>query len=193
VTPYLQQESWARVAFGMSVAAFAVGEISQAVKRRRGASGTDLVTELAFRCVFAIGVVMLPLSRTLVPGAVLPGVMPVLVGGLVGWLGLALRWWSFVTLGGYFTTVVRVSVDQEVVGRGPYRWLRHPSYSGLLAALLGAGLMLGNWAGAAACSGLVLIALVGRLIHEERVLAAALGDAYLDFARTRARLLPHVW
>ncbi|WP_238384870.1 methyltransferase family protein [Segeticoccus rhizosphaerae] len=68
----------------------------------------------------------------------------------VGWLGLLLRWWSFATLGRYFTTVVKTSADQVVVSRGPYRALRHPSYTGLLAAFLGCGLMLGNWVGCGA-------------------------------------------
>jgi len=112
---------------------------------------------------------------------------------VVGWLGLVLRWWSFATLGRYFTIVVRTSADQAVISSGPYRVMRHPSYTGLLAALLGCGLMLGNWVGAAASFLVVLIALVFRLLREERALVDALGDTYRDFAEDRARLVPHVW
>ena len=46
--------------------------------------------------------------------------------------GLVLRGWSFKTLGDYFTFTVIVSTDQPVVTAGPYRLLRHPSYSGIL-------------------------------------------------------------
>ncbi len=190
---YLDQEHWARVAFGAGVAAFALGELSQVIKVRRGSTRTDLVGELLFRLLFFVGVLVLPLARAVVPGADLGGAGVFVLGLVVGWLGLVLRWWSFVTLGRYFTIVVRTSADQAVISRGPYRVLRHPSYTGLLAALLGCGLMLGNWVGAAASLLVVLVALVFRLLREERALVDVLGDTYRDFAEDRARLVPHVW
>ena len=192
-TPYLQQETWARVVFGISVAAFAIGEFSQAVKRRRGASRVDVRGEVVFRVIFFAGILMLPLARTLAPGAVLERPAAFVLGAVLGWLGLLLRWWSFATLGTYFTTVVRTSADQVVVGRGPYRVLRHPSYTGLIAAILGSGLMLGNWAGTCAALLLIVTSLVYRLLREERAMVDALGDAYVAFARHRARLVPFVW
>jgi protein-S-isoprenylcysteine O-methyltransferase Ste14 len=179
--------------FSVSVAAFAIGEFSQAVKRRRGASRADVHGEVVFRVVFFAGILMLPLSRTLVPEAALDGVGPFALGAFVGWLGLLLRWWSFATLGRYFTTVVRVTADQTIVSAGPYRVLRHPGYTGLLAAFLGCGLMLGNWAGTCACSLLISTAVVYRLLREEHTMIDAWGDRYRDFARHRARLVPFVW
>ena len=77
--------------------------------------------------------------------------------------------------------------------RGPYRVVRHPSYTGLLIAFLGCGLMLGNWVGLLASLALILVAIVYRLRIEERALTATLGDAYRRFAATRARLVPFVW
>jgi len=192
-TPYLEQETWARLVFEAGVVAFAVGELSQAVKRRRDASRTDPRGELAFRVVFFAAILALPLAATLVPDAVLEGAGVFVLGAVVGWLGLLLRWWSFAALGEYFTTVLQTSADQVVVDRGPYRFLRHPSYTGLLAAFLGGGLMFGNWVGALASFLLILVALVHRLRREERAMADALGDAYLDFAKGRARLIPFVW
>ena len=59
--------------------------------------------------------------------------MAILVAGLV------LRGWSFKTLGEYFTFTVMVSSDQPVITAGPYRLLRHPSYTGILLACAGAG------------------------------------------------------
>ena len=108
-------------------------------------------------------------------------------------VGLLLRWWSFVTLGKYFTVVLKTSADQPVVDTGPYRLLRHPSYTGLLLAFVGCGLMLGNWVSTAGAVVVVLVALVYRIRIEERALTVALGDAYRDFAANRARLVPFVW
>ncbi len=192
-TAFLQQAAWARAVFGVSVAAFAVGELSQAVKYRRDASQADLRGEVVFRVIFFSGVLMLPLAQSLAPGAVLQGPVPFLVGTALGWLGLLLRWWSFATLGTYFTTVLKTSADQIIVSRGPYRFLRHPSYAGLLAAFLGCSLMLGNWIGVCASSSLVLASLLYRILREERAMVRAFGDAYLGFAHERARLVPFVW
>jgi protein-S-isoprenylcysteine O-methyltransferase Ste14 len=79
------------------------------------------------------------------------------------------------------------------VTRGPYRVLRHPSYTGLLFAFAGAGLMVGNWLSVGGAVVLLLIALVYRLRIEERALTAALGDRYREFTAGRARLIPYVW
>ena len=97
------------------------------------------------------------------------------------------------TLGSYFTTVVRTSGDQTVIDRGPYRVLRHPAYTGLLLVIAGCGLMLGNWVSLAGSLLLVLAGLVYRMRVEECALVDALGDAYREFARRRARLVPFVW
>jgi protein-S-isoprenylcysteine O-methyltransferase Ste14 len=181
------------VAFGIGVAAFALGELSQAIKLRRGASRAGVVGELVFRVLFVGGILVLPLTRAVLPGAALDGAGVFVLGLVVGSLGLLLRWWSFASLGRYFTIVVKTSPGQAVISRGPYRVLRHPSYTGLLAAVLGCGLMLGNWVGAASSFLVVLGALVFRLLREERAMTDTLGDAYLDFARDRARLVPFLW
>jgi protein-S-isoprenylcysteine O-methyltransferase Ste14 len=192
-TPFLHQETWAGVVFNLSVAAFAIGEFSQAVKARRGASRTDWQGEVVFRVVFFAGILVLPLAKSLAPQAEFDGVVPYVLGLVLGWLGLLFRWWSFATLGEYFTTVVKTSAEQEVVARGPYQVLRHPSYTGLLVAFLGCGLMLGNWVGAIGSFVVILVGLVYRLLREEEAMSEALGDLYLDFASERARLVPFVW
>ena len=74
--------------------------------------------------LFFGGILMLPLGLSVVPGAVIPGgAVSFVVGTVLGWLGLLLRWWTFVALGSYFTTVLKTSSDQSVVERGTYRVL----------------------------------------------------------------------
>ena len=141
--------------------------------------------------MFFGAILLLPIGRAIAPGAVLGGGAWVFaLGVVIGWLGLLLRWWCFVVLGRYFTIVVKTSEDQPVVDRGPYRVLRHPSYTGLLLAFGGFGVMLGNWVSTAGSVVLAFIALVYRLRIEERALNAALGTRYRDFAASRARLVP---
>ena len=193
LTPYVQQAPTARLVLEISVAAFVVGEISQLL-RRRSATPANLGAELLFRALFFGGILLFPLGRALAPHAVIGGgVWLFSLGLVIGWLGLLLRWWAFVTLGKYFTVVLRTSEDQPVLDRGPFRVLRHPSYTGLLLAFLGCGLALGNWLSTAGSLAMVLVAIVHRIRIEERALVAALGDAYRDFAAARARLVPFVW
>jgi protein-S-isoprenylcysteine O-methyltransferase Ste14 len=190
----LDQSHVAGVVLSVSVAAFAVGEFSQILRLRRGARSADLLGEVLFRLLFFGGILVLPLALSVAPGAVIPGrAVPFVVGAVTAWFGLLLRWWSFFALGRYFTVVLKTSPDQVVVDNGPYRVLRHPSYTGLLLAFVGCGLMLGNWIGALASFSLLLVALAYRIRIEERALLAALGDAYRTFALNRARLVPFVW
>jgi protein-S-isoprenylcysteine O-methyltransferase Ste14 len=192
--PLEELSGLARTVLFVSVGAFTAGELLQALRVRRGATRVSVRAEAVFRAMFFAGILLLPIGRAVAPGAVIGGGGWLFaVGVAVGWLGLLLRWWSFVTLGKYFTVVVTTSEDQPVVERGPYRVLRHPSYTGLLLAFAGGGLIVGNWVSAVAAVGLILIALIYRLRIEERALAAVLGDRYRQFAATRARLIPYVW
>jgi protein-S-isoprenylcysteine O-methyltransferase Ste14 len=178
----------------VSVGAFVVGEIPQALRIRRGSSRVDLGAEVLFRAMFFSAILVIPLGRSVAPGATMGGgVWIFFLGALIGWSGLLLRWWSFMTLGKYFTVVLKTSEDQSVVDRGPYRLLRHPSYTGLLLAFVGCGLMYGNWVSATCSVVLVLTALTYRIRVEERSLNAALGERYRAFASTRSRLVPFLW
>jgi len=109
------------------------------------------------------------------------------------WLGLGLRAWAIVALGASFRTTVEVDPGQAVVARGPYRWIRHPSYAGLLLLVAGVGLASGGWLSFAACLLLPVPAIVRRIHVEEAELERVLGDDYRAFASGRARLIPGVW
>ena len=161
---------------------------------RRGARYVDLRGEVTFRLAFLTGILMVPLAKAIAPGAAIRGgAVTFVVGVVLAWLGLLLRWWSFLALGPYFTLLLKTSADQTVVDRGPYRVLRHPSYSGLLLAVLGCALALGNWVGLMTSLLVVFAAVAYRIRIEERALTATLGDDYRAFATSRARLVPFVW
>jgi protein-S-isoprenylcysteine O-methyltransferase Ste14 len=191
--PYEGQSNLAHLVLEVSVGTFVAGELVQAFHVRRDASHINLRAEILFRVMFFGGILLLLIGRVVIPAAAIAGLWLFALGMVIGWLGLLLRWWSFVSLGRYFTVVVRTSEDQPVVDRGPYRVLRHPSYTGLLLALAGGGLMLGNWVSTAGAVGVVLLAVIYRLRIEERALTAALGDRYREFAASRARLIPYLW
>ena len=104
--------------------------------------------------------------------------------------GLVLRWWAVRVLGRLFTTDVAIHAGQTVIEHGPYRWIRHPAYAGLLLTLSGIGLALGNWLGLLVLLGVVSAALAIRIRIEEAALLDALGEPYRAYMRRTRRLLP---
>ena len=108
-------------------------------------------------------------------------------------LGIALRWYSARILGKYFTFDVAIHGGHALIEAGPYRYIRHPSYSGALLSLLGFGMALGNWAGLAVSLSCLGAAYAYRIPIEETALTAALGDPYRQYARRTWRLVPFLF
>lgn len=106
--------------------------------------------------------------------------------------GIVLRQWSIHTLGRYFVGHVQVQPGQTVISTGPYRWLRHPSYTGQWLEMIGIGLATGNLAGIATCVLMPLIGITARINGEERELTASL-PGYRDYIQGRPRLIPYIW
>jgi Putative protein-S-isoprenylcysteine methyltransferase len=96
-------------------------------------------------------------------------------------------------LGTSFTGDVRVRSDQEVVSRGAYRILRHPSYTAGIILNGGVGVALGSWASALLFITASVAVYVYRMNVEERALLAVIGEPYREFMATRKRLVPFVY
>ena len=105
--------------------------------------------------------------------------------------GLALRTWAIVTLGGWFTLRVGVTPAQRLVRSGPYRLIRHPSYTGAFLAFVASAILLRAWVAAALGALALWAAFRRRIHHEERLLAASLPGYRAYMARTGA-LLPRL-
>ena len=121
------------------------------------------------------------------------GWAPVAVGLGVLTAGVALRVWAIVTLGRLFKFVVVIQDGHRVVASGPYRLLRHPSYTGALVGFLGAGIALDSWLSVLALVLIPLLAIGVRIHVEEAELARALGEEYRAYARRTRRLVPGLW
>src|SRR5881227_2296671 len=107
--------------------------------------------------------------------------------------GLLLRWWAIITLGRFFTVDVTIEKDHELVERGPFRMVRHPSYTGVLLAFVGFALSLGNWAALLVILLPIGVAFIHRMNVEENALSGALGVQYADYMRRTKRLVPFVY
>jgi len=107
--------------------------------------------------------------------------------------GLAFRFYAMWVLGRFFTYDVAVHAGQTIVEAGPYRYIRHPSYTGALITLVGLGLALGNWAAVLAILACMGAAYAYRISVEESALVAALGEPYKQYMRRTRRLVPFLF
>lgn len=107
--------------------------------------------------------------------------------------GLLLRWWSVRTLAQFFTVDIAIHPGQELIRRGPYRLLRHPSYTGALLTVVGFAIALGHLLAALVVVVPITAAFLWRIRIEERMLAEAFPEAYPAYARETKRLVPFVW
>jgi len=114
-------------------------------------------------------------------------------GLMVMWIGLAIRIWSVIVLGSAFRTTVEVDAGQQIVDRGPYRLVRHPSYTGILLIALGYGLALGNWLSVVILLVIPLGTMLRRIAVEEATLTEVIGQPYIAYKERTKRLVPGLW
>jgi protein-S-isoprenylcysteine O-methyltransferase Ste14 len=108
-------------------------------------------------------------------------------------LGLAIRWTAILTLGTTFSTNVAIHAAQTLRTTGPYRWVRHPSYTGMLVIFTAIGLYERNWISLAVVLILPIAALLYRIHVEEIALTEAFGEQYLNYRKTTKRLFPGIY
>lgn len=124
--------------------------------------------------------------RFLPPGAVSAGLGLLLVAA-----GLAFSAWARAHLGRNWSGTITVKEEHALVATGPYRLVRHPIYSGILFALFGTAVAIGEWRGLLGVA-LALFALV----HRSRVEEARMRDTFPQYEEYRRRtkaLVPFIY
>jgi protein-S-isoprenylcysteine O-methyltransferase Ste14 len=169
-------------------------ELRQSRNYRPEAVAADKGSRFVLQFAAVVGVAAaIRVARATPATAIHPAGVLAWIGLGILWCGIALRLWSFRTLGRYFTFTVQTSGDQPVITTGPYRLIRHPSYAGILLAVMGLSVLIGNWLSVVSLTAVVACGLAYRITVEERALLRDLGDNYRDYAATRRRLVPFIW
>jgi protein-S-isoprenylcysteine O-methyltransferase Ste14 len=114
------------------------------------------------------------------------------VGAALVAAGLLLTVWARVQLGRNWSDVVTIKKDHDLVTAGPYRTVRHPIYSGLLLAVIGVAIAIGEWRGAAAVA-VITWAFCWKLRVEERFMREQFGRQYEDYSGRVSALIPFVY
>jgi protein-S-isoprenylcysteine O-methyltransferase Ste14 len=115
------------------------------------------------------------------------------VGAVLMLAGGLLRRACFRALGEHFSGLVRATADQPVIDSGPYRWVRHPSYTAGFLLFLGIGFGLGSWLSIVILFGAAVYVYARRVAVEERVLLATIGEPYREYMQRTTRFIPGVF
>jgi protein-S-isoprenylcysteine O-methyltransferase Ste14 len=120
-----------------------------------------------------------------------PSYMAFAIGTLVLILGLLFSVWARVALGLNWSATVAVKKDHELVEAGPYRWVRHPIYTGILTGFIGTAIAQDRWSSVLA----VILVFVGfwfKLLREEAWMRETFGDRYSLYCERTKRLIPFI-
>jgi protein-S-isoprenylcysteine O-methyltransferase len=119
---------------------------------------------------------------------------------MVRWLGLLLlvaglgyRIWAIRVLRQFFSVDVAIHSGQRLVENGPYRYVRHPAYSGSLLAFAGLAICMSSWISAVVLLVPIGLVFLWRIATEERALTTAFPGEYPEYAQRTFRLLPGIY
>ncbi|WP_409300619.1 methyltransferase family protein [Peribacillus sp. SCS-155] len=115
------------------------------------------------------------------------------LGSILIIVGMCIRLWAVTALGRHFSLVVSVDSKQEIIQSGPYRIVRHPSYTGLLVTFIGIGLAFNTWTGSLFSFVFFIIVFGYRIRIEEKALIDMFPDEYPGYIRKTSSLIPFVW
>lgn len=184
-----------QTAASIAVAVFAGGLIADRLAGGRAPRRTASTDRGTFWLIQAGQLVALyaglELPRWTPVGRLSPRMWP--AGVVIMAAGIVLRVWSVRTLGASFHRDVRVQPGQSLVTAGPYRALRHPSYTAILLMFGGLGVAQADAYSLAVLVVLPTLAYVRRIKVEEAAMDATLGQSYRAFAESRRRLVPWLY
>ena len=127
------------------------------------------------------------------PAAVLPdSAMLKTVGLLLTGAGIAFDIWARVYLGQNWSGAVSIKVGHQLIRSGPYAWVRHPIYAGLLVALFGTALERRKAIGFLAIA-LFWLGFCIKSRMEERFMRKTFGEDYVEYSRATGGLIPRLW
>lgn len=184
----------ASIVFQILVYGIFIMELAVVLRRRKNAQKKDKGTALIlFASIFLAFFIMNILLKTGV------GLLPkeyhwvTYIGFAIIIVGMIFRWYSINVLGKYFTGVVMIQQDHKIIKKGPYKILRHPSYTGGIIYLVGVGVSANDW-----LTTLVFLITSGisysyRIKIEEKALLEHFGNDYSNYQKETWKMIPYIY
>jgi protein-S-isoprenylcysteine O-methyltransferase Ste14 len=114
-----------------------------------------------------------------------------IIGLILTALGVAFAIWARYTLGQNWSSKVTIKVEHELIRSGPYAWVRHPIYTGILLAIVGTALAIAEWRAVISVA-LVWISFYTKARVEEKMLAQEFGAAFEEHRQRTGFFLPRL-
>jgi len=149
---------------------------------------TVVVVVCAYLLLFDQKIRFGPLDRRLLPS----DLWIVYLGIAVTFVGAGIAIWARYCIGEYWSARVTLKEGHQLIRSGPYAYVRHPIYTGMLVACIGTALVLGEWRGVLAIV-LLLAAHSRKAMREESMLTCEFGDQYTSYRQCTGFLFPRLW
>ena len=133
------------------------------------------------------------LANNFIPARILTSFPVGYIGLVLILIGMLIRFIAIRTLGRFFTVNLDINEKHQLVRKGLYKYVRHPSYTGSLLSFLGLGISLNNWISLAVIFLPVLLVFLYRINIEEKLLLAQPGLDYKNYKRQTKRLIPLIY
>jgi len=108
-------------------------------------------------------------------------------------IGLTLRIWAIQKLQSAFSATVQIKSDQQLITSGPYKWLRHPSYTGAWLVMIGVAIVFNSMGGLLFMGPGMFIVYGKRISTEEKTLKGAFGQEYIVYEKRTKKLIPFIY
>lgn len=169
--------------------------------RRKPASAPDQTRDPSSH----VGFILQAISYGIVSGWRREAFAPVAPGhgaltiaaGLVAVLSAIASVWIIMaavkTLGKEWSITARLVEGHKLATSGPYAFVRHPIYTGMLGMLLATGLAVSPWQAILLALAVFVVGTMIRIRSEERLLSNAFGSVFEHYARRVPAIIPGLW
>jgi protein-S-isoprenylcysteine O-methyltransferase Ste14 len=114
------------------------------------------------------------------------------IGLILSFSGFIIMNWSVMVLGRQFSVDVTIQEDHKLVTNGPYKYIRHPRYSGIVVFFSGISLIFLSWISLAIVL-LLIFVLLWRISDEEKLMQQEFGKGWEKYKKRTFSLIPFIY
>jgi protein-S-isoprenylcysteine O-methyltransferase Ste14 len=152
----------------------------------------ETIVRIGLVLVLYLALVGIPFADRRGIGVLAEGAALRMLGVILSALGYGFVFWSGLALGKQYSPEVTIQKDHHLITAGPFQWIRHPRYLGVILLTFGLSLAFRSWIGLTAAP-VILAVLLLRIHDEEALLKNEFGAEWDAYCRKSARLLPGIW